>query len=83
MGVTICTCNQPVSVPSSTVSIEEEKPTDKLKKISTEKTSFSNSPSPQSNKVSSNSVKKFNPTEEIVHLRKKKRTKSSKSLGSQ
>ena len=45
MGVTICTCNQPVSVPSSTVSIEEEKPTDKLKKISTEKTSFSNSPS--------------------------------------
>ena len=40
MGVTICTCNQPVSVPSSTVSIEEEKPTDKLKKISTEKTHF-------------------------------------------
>ena len=76
MGVTICTCNQPVSVPSSTVSIEEEKPTDKLKKISTEKTSFSNSPS-------SNSVKKFNPTEEIVHLRKIKSTKSSKSLGSQ
>lgn len=81
MGVTICACSQQVSIPS-TVSIEEEKPTDKLKKISTEKTSFSTKTSPQS-KVSSSSVKKFNPTEEIVQLKKKRSTKSSKSLGSQ